>query len=366
MIVLFGEPLTYTVGVFSLQPTARARLRSFDEMAALNLYTTGAIGRQGFSFWFDWSEPMPGEIRDAEATMRSIRNNAGGFDKISLTIVDCPGGDADQAISMYDLLTSQGVPVETRAIGMCASAATILFAAGSERISTNNCQFLIHEARYPWHDGGTAAALEKDAAELRRTNEKIAEIYASVSKKTKDEWLATMAEDRMTSAQIMQEFGLVSKIDQVVALNTAETSQMFNFQKMAQEKTGWFASLMGKLNSIEAETAPVEEAVVDVAAETAPADAASVENTDTAEIKESLAAIASVIGELKTAMTATAETAAKAMAEVTALKNAQKENNANRVANLANMSRQANPEQNQTVRNGEPRKLSLSDLTSTR
>lgn len=338
-------------------------------MGALNLYTTGAIGRQGFSFWFDWNDPMPGEIRDAEATMRAIRSNAGGFDKISLTIVDSPGGDADQAISMYDLLTSQGVPVETRAIGMCASAATILFAAGTERISTNSCQFLIHEARYAWHDGGTAGALEKDAAELRRTNEKIAEIYASVSQKTKEEWLATMAEDRMTSSQIMQEFGLVSRIDQVVALNTAETSQMFNFQKMAQEKTGWFASLMSKLNSAEADAAPVEEAVVETV-EAAPAEtAAPVEAnaaTDTAEIKESITALASVIGDLKTAVTATAETASKALAEVTAMKNAQKENNANRVANLAQMSRQADPEKTQTVRNAEPRKLSLSDLTSNR
>lgn len=306
---------------------------------------------------------MPGEIRDAEATMRAIRSNAGGFDKISLTIVDSPGGDADQAISMYDLLTSQGVPVETRAIGMCASAATILFAAGTERISTNSCQFLIHEARYAWHDGGTAGALEKDAAELRRTNEKIAEIYASVSQKTKDEWLATMAEDRMTSAQIMQEFGLVSRIDQVVALNTAETSQMFNFQKMAQEKTGWFASLMSKLNSAEAEAAPAEESVVETV-EAAPAEATAA--TDIAEIKESIAAIASVIGDLKTAMTATAETAGKALAEVTALKTAAKENNANRVANLAEMSRQADPEKTQAVRNTEPRKLSLSDVTSTR
>jgi len=244
-------------------------------MAALKLYISGAIGQTDLWFlFFGMDESRPGDVKNATDTANAIRDARGRFDSIELTIVDCPGGNVTQAVGMYELIRGQGVPVITRTVGMCASAATILLAAGDERYSTPLCRFLVHEGRFAYVEQATAGDLREAAEFLDTTNDEIAGIYveASGGKRTKEEWLSEMAKDRFTSAKEMQDFGLVTKIDQYVPLNTADISEQFNVLKIMSnpQKSGLWAQLFGKTETVEAAASAAPSAPVVAEAPAAP------------------------------------------------------------------------------------------------
>lgn len=225
-------------------------------MAALKLYISGAIGQSDLYFLFGYGENRPGDVRNAADTANAIRDARGRFDSIELTIVDCPGGNVSQAVGMYELIRGQGVPVLTRTVGMCASAATILLAAGDERYSTPLCRFLIHEGRFSYVESATAGDLREAAEFLDGTNSQVADIYvqATGGVKSKDEWLDEMNKDRFTTAKAMQDFGLVTKIDQYVPLNTADISEQFNILKLMSnpQKGAFWSQLFGTAEKVEA------------------------------------------------------------------------------------------------------------------
>ncbi len=55
------------------------------------------------------------------------------------------GGDVSHALAIYDLLEEHTARVTTQIIGLCASAATIIAAAGQARKMSKNALFLIHQ-----------------------------------------------------------------------------------------------------------------------------------------------------------------------------------------------------------------------------
>ena len=224
-------------------------------MAVLKLYTGGAIGETDLFFLLFGEEKSVGDVNNTADTIKAIRAAAGQFDSIELTIADCPGGNVRQAVGMYEVLRGQGVPVVTRTVGMCASAATILLAAGDKRISTPFCKFLVHEGRYERIDYAPAGELRRAADSLDVVNGEIADIYVAATggKKSKEEWLALMGEERFAGASIMQDFGLVTDIDQYVPLNTVDISQQFNILKIMSDKPkGLLEQLFGGGKTVEA------------------------------------------------------------------------------------------------------------------
>lgn len=224
-------------------------------MAVLKLYTGGAIGETDFFFLLFGSEKSLGDVNNTDDTIKAIRASAGKFDSIELTIADCPGGSVHQAVGMFEVLRGQGVPVITRTVGMCASAATILLAAGDQRFSTPFCKFLVHEGRYERIEYAPAGELRKAADSLDAVNAEIADIYVAATggKKSKEDWLALMNEDKFVSASVMQDFGLVTEISQYVPLNTADISQQFNILKIMSDKPkGLLEQLFGGGKTVEA------------------------------------------------------------------------------------------------------------------
>lgn len=323
-------------------------LRTFGTMAALKLYISGAINQSDLFFWFfGMDETRPGDVKNATDTANAIRDARGQFDSIELTIVDCPGGSVTQATGMYDLLRGQGVPVITRTVGMCASAATILLAAGDERYSTPLCRFLIHEGRFSYIESATAGSLRDAADYLDSTNSQIADLYveATGGKKSKEEWLAEMARDRFTTAKEMQDFGLVTKIDQYVPLNVADISEQFNILKLMSnpQKGGLLERLFGKAETV-VET-PV--AAAPIAAEVpATPPAPTVEAVTKEQLDAVVAQLAEMRAEHEKALTELATRDTAKTAEIQALKEelAAKTQKEERLAALPQVGQMAAPE----------------------
>lgn len=84
------------------------------------------------------------------------------------------GGDVDAALAIHDML--KGLPeVTTECIGMCASAATVIFMAGKNRQIAKTARFLIHKcSSYAW---GNENEIQRTLDEQKSINEQLAAIY---------------------------------------------------------------------------------------------------------------------------------------------------------------------------------------------
>lgn len=158
--------------------------------------------------------------------------------------INSPGGEVTEGFAIYNYLTSQGVPVITRGVGLVASIATVVFLAGKKRELYENTQFLIHN---PWTYGeGDAATLEKKAEELRGIENQLLDFYANHTGTDKDTLRDLMNSDKMVSASIANELKFATDIlTPVKAFATikTQTKKETNMSKIGKIFKEAFAAL---------------------------------------------------------------------------------------------------------------------------
>jgi len=86
------------------------------------------------------------------------------------------GGDVNHALAIFDLLEEHTAQITTQIIGLCASAATVIAAAGTTRKMSRNALFLIHQCHsYVGRANETQLAAEIESQ--RTVNKRILSIY---------------------------------------------------------------------------------------------------------------------------------------------------------------------------------------------
>lgn len=126
------------------------------------------------------------------------------------------GGDVNDALLIYEALRSTGALVITRCYGYTASAATIVAQAASPgcREMASTALYLVHESLCSTE--GNADELQAEVEMLRQTDRRIAEVYATHSKRSVDDILALMAANggrgKWLSATEAIAEGLVDKV----------------------------------------------------------------------------------------------------------------------------------------------------------
>lgn len=105
------------------------------------------------------------------------------------------GGDVNDALLIYDALAALDAEVTTRCYGYVASAATLIAQAASEgrREISAGALYLVHAAACAAE--GNAAELEARAKLLRKTDERLAALYARRSGRPQEEFAQRMAEN---------------------------------------------------------------------------------------------------------------------------------------------------------------------------
>ena len=103
------------------------------------------------------------------------------------------GGDVNDALLIYEALKATGAKIITCCYGYTASAATIVAQAASE-----GCRFIAPTSLYLIHNSlcaveGNADELQAEVEMLRQTDCRIAEVYASRSGRSAEEFLTLMA-----------------------------------------------------------------------------------------------------------------------------------------------------------------------------
>ncbi len=155
-------------------------------------------------------------------------------DKIVVSI-NSPGGNVFDAFAIYNALRRANLPIETRADGVAASAASLIFMAGDERVMPDNAMLMIHNA---WTvAAGTAADLRKTADMMDKVRDGIVAAYTR-SEQGDDEIIKMMDEETWMSALEAQALGfctLIEKPVQVAASISANAMQMLERLEAPQD-----------------------------------------------------------------------------------------------------------------------------------
>ena len=130
--------------------------------------------------------------------------------------VNSPGGIVSSGMAIYDTVQFLRAPVNTICMGMAASMAAFLLAAGTKgkRSALPHARIMIHQPSGGTQ--GTAADIEIQAREILYLRSQLNELYSKHTQKTVEQIEKDMDRDRFMSAEEAVEYGLIDKVIQNV------------------------------------------------------------------------------------------------------------------------------------------------------
>ncbi len=133
-------------------------------------------------------------------------------DKDISIYINSPGGEIDSLMAMYDTMQYIKPDVSTICMGMAASAAAVLLAAGAsgKRFALPNARVLIHQP----HGGaqGQAIDIEIQAKEIGRMRDTLNEILAAHTGQDVDKIAKDTDRDFIMVGDEAKEYGMVDEI----------------------------------------------------------------------------------------------------------------------------------------------------------
>src|SRR2546430_4900720 len=126
--------------------------------------------------------------------------------------INCPGGSVTATLAIYDTMQFLECPISTYCMGLAASGAAILLAAGTKgkRYALPHSKIMVHQ---PWGQvGGQVSDIEIQANEILKDRERLNEILARATGRPIDVIEKETERDRYFSAVEAKEFGLVDDV----------------------------------------------------------------------------------------------------------------------------------------------------------
>ena len=147
-----------------------------------------------------------------EVTLESVRSQVESLGEVKELHVDInsPGGDVSEGYAILDYLQDLGLPITTRNIGTVASIATVIYAAGQERKSLPNAEFMIHN---PWIQPSSpmeSSDLMEMGEFLKRTEDKLAQFYSENYEVSREEAELLMDKETYLDLEEARKYGFVN------------------------------------------------------------------------------------------------------------------------------------------------------------
>ncbi len=126
--------------------------------------------------------------------------------------INSPGGSVTAGMAIYDCMQIIRPPVRTYCIGQCASMGAWLLAAGTpgKRYALPNSRIMIHQPI--GGAGGQATDIDIAAREAIMLRDRMSEILAKHTGKSKDQILDDIDRDFFMSAAQAKEYGMVDEV----------------------------------------------------------------------------------------------------------------------------------------------------------
>lgn len=126
--------------------------------------------------------------------------------------INCPGGDIDDTLAIYDTMRFLKCEIATYCVGAATSGAAIILAAGTKgkRFALPHAKVMIHQ---PWgYVGGQASDMRIQADEILKVKKTLIEILAFHSGRTNDQVEQDTERDRFMDAYEAKEYGLIDEV----------------------------------------------------------------------------------------------------------------------------------------------------------
>ncbi|MHB9029300.1 MAG: ATP-dependent Clp protease proteolytic subunit [Candidatus Latescibacterota bacterium] len=163
------------------------------------------------------------EINDTVANVVSAQLlflEADDPEKDIFMYINSPGGSIHSGLAIYDTMQYVKPDVATTCLGLAASMAAVLLAAGADgkRSSLPNSRIMIHQ---PWGSGqGQAVDIEIMAREIIRSRDILVDILASKTSQPRDRILKDIDRDYYMSPDEAKDYGI---IDAVISKRTQQS-----------------------------------------------------------------------------------------------------------------------------------------------
>lgn len=126
--------------------------------------------------------------------------------------INSPGGVVTSALAIYDTMRHIKCPVSTVCVGQAASGAAFLLAGGEKgmRFALPNSRIMIHQPLGGVE--GQASDIKIHAEEILKTRDKLNEILAELTSKTKKQIENDTERDRFMTSDEAKKYGLIDKV----------------------------------------------------------------------------------------------------------------------------------------------------------
>lgn len=145
------------------------------------------------------------ELIDVVRQFKSL-NNPTAID----VIINSNGGYVSTGQSIYNYLKGLGIPVTTIAKGMCASIASYIFFAGSERKMYENAELMIHLPSGGVN--GTANDIENYLNEMKSLEKELADFYTPFFNVDGNTIYSLLKEETWIDSKTALEMGIVNSV----------------------------------------------------------------------------------------------------------------------------------------------------------
>jgi ATP-dependent Clp protease protease subunit len=126
--------------------------------------------------------------------------------------INSPGGSVSAGLAIYDTMQYVSCPVETVCVGMAASMAAILLAAGTagKRFALPHARIMLHQ---PWGGvQGTAADVEIEAEEILEAKAILTRVLARHTGRTVEQVDRETDRNKYLSAREAREYGVIDEV----------------------------------------------------------------------------------------------------------------------------------------------------------
>tara|TARA_Y100001970_G_scaffold289081_1_gene418309 strand:+ start:1709 stop:2320 length:612 start_codon:yes stop_codon:yes gene_type:complete len=126
--------------------------------------------------------------------------------------INSPGGIVWSGLAIYDTMQYISSKIMTICVGQAASAGSLLLTAGSKgmRFSLPNSRIMVHQPSGGYQ--GQVTDIEIHTNEIKKTKQRLNEIYAKHSGKKIKEIESVMERDKYFSPEEAIQFGLIDKV----------------------------------------------------------------------------------------------------------------------------------------------------------
>ncbi len=128
--------------------------------------------------------------------------------------INSPGGSFSAMSAIYDTMNYVRPDIQTICLGMAASAAAVLLAAGTKgkRLALPNSTILIHQPAMGQSSYGQSSDIEIQANEIQRIRKLMEKMLSQATGQTEEQVSRDVDRDKYLTADEAKEYGLIDDI----------------------------------------------------------------------------------------------------------------------------------------------------------